>query len=183
MAGKKDCRMGLHAGKSSHVPRNVSGIDVSQALIDFDGWRRWKGSDTKDLGETKRGFTVGPQLAAKSLASRLKIERKPSNRTPIRADSLPGPEINVETATPEVVPEDTVSSTARADAVVNQLSQMSIGGTSETRSPTSTESEPATAIPRASSLPAIHEDTEISSPEISTADAPPILKADATDGK
>lgn len=59
--------MGLHAGGS----RNASVLTL-QALIDFDGWRRWKGSD---VGEMKRGFQFGPQAAARTVASKLRIDR------------------------------------------------------------------------------------------------------------
>jgi CheY-like chemotaxis protein len=59
-----------------------------QALIDFEGWRRWKTSD-KDPGETKRGFQVGPQAAARNLASRLRIERKPSRNAVPTSESVP----------------------------------------------------------------------------------------------
>ncbi|WVF72156.1 hypothetical protein IAT40_006968 [Kwoniella sp. CBS 6097] len=69
-----------------------------QALIDFDGWRRWKSSDSKDPNETKKGFSLGPQAAAKSLASRLRIERKAS-RSP--APSSPEVRVQIPTPTPE----------------------------------------------------------------------------------
>ncbi|WVQ98736.1 hypothetical protein IAU59_005867 [Kwoniella sp. CBS 9459] len=67
-----------------------------QALIDFDGWRRWKSSDPKDANETKKGFSLGPQAAAKSLASRLRIERKAS-----RSPAPSSPEVRVQVSTPE----------------------------------------------------------------------------------
>ncbi|WVO20769.1 uncharacterized protein IAS62_002069 [Cryptococcus decagattii] len=69
-----------------------------QALIDFDGWRRWKSSDTKNPSETKQGFSVGPQQAARSLASRLRIERKGSRSPAVPAST---PRLNVQSATPE----------------------------------------------------------------------------------
>ncbi|OWZ79809.1 osomolarity two-component system, response regulator SSK1 [Cryptococcus neoformans Bt85] len=78
-----------------------------QALIDFDGWRRWKSSDTKNPSETKQGFSVGPQQAARSLASRLRIERKGS-RSP--AAPVSTPRLNLQSATPdrpETPPEST----------------------------------------------------------------------------
>jgi len=46
-----------------------------QALIDFEGWRRWKGSDAADANETKRGFQTGPNAAAHKIANRLRIDR------------------------------------------------------------------------------------------------------------
>ncbi|OCF35455.1 osomolarity two-component system, response regulator SSK1 [Kwoniella heveanensis CBS 569] len=67
-----------------------------QALIDFDGWRRWKSSDPKDANETKKGFSLGPQAAAKSLASRLRIERKGT-----RSPAPSSPEVRVQVSTPE----------------------------------------------------------------------------------
>ncbi|WVQ71684.1 hypothetical protein IAR50_001225 [Cryptococcus sp. DSM 104548] len=69
-----------------------------QALIDFDGWRRWKSSDAS---ETRQGFSVGPQQAAKSLANRLRIERKnprPSNT------SAPTVSVQVPTPSPVITP-------------------------------------------------------------------------------
>ncbi|WVR05258.1 hypothetical protein IAU60_002270 [Kwoniella sp. DSM 27419] len=69
-----------------------------QALIDFDGWRRWKGSDAN---ETKKGFSLGPQAAAKTLASRLKIERKATR------PSSPSPEVTVQVPTPPPVESST----------------------------------------------------------------------------
>ncbi|WWC61113.1 uncharacterized protein I303_103691 [Kwoniella dejecticola CBS 10117] len=70
-----------------------------QALIDFDGWRRWKSSDPKEASEMKKGFTLGPQAAAKSLASRLRIERK-SSRSPAPA-APSSPIVHVQVPTPE----------------------------------------------------------------------------------
>ncbi|WVN86802.1 uncharacterized protein L203_101974 [Cryptococcus depauperatus CBS 7841] len=66
-----------------------------QALIDFDGWKRWKSSDIKDRSETRQGFSLGPQQAAKSIANRLKIERKNSH-SPAQA-----PQVNVQSPTPD----------------------------------------------------------------------------------
>ncbi|CAK9782285.1 unnamed protein product [Cutaneotrichosporon oleaginosum] len=42
-----------------------------QALIDFDGWRRWKSSEPS---ETKRAFQTGPQAAARTVANRLRLD-------------------------------------------------------------------------------------------------------------
>ncbi|WWC69442.1 uncharacterized protein I206_103381 [Kwoniella pini CBS 10737] len=70
-----------------------------QALIDFDGWRRWKSSDPKEASEMKKGFTLGPQAAAKSLASRLRIERK-ATRSPTPAPAAPQVQIQVPTPEP-----------------------------------------------------------------------------------
>ncbi|WVQ78283.1 hypothetical protein IAT38_000368 [Cryptococcus sp. DSM 104549] len=73
-----------------------------QALIDFDGWRRWKSVDTN---ETKRGFTVGPQQAAKSLASRLRIDRKGSRSPAPPSPTAPtAPKLAIQAATPEQQP-------------------------------------------------------------------------------
>ncbi|ODO10728.1 hypothetical protein I350_01325 [Cryptococcus amylolentus CBS 6273] len=69
-----------------------------QALIDFDGWRRWKSSDAS---ETRQGFSVGPQQAAKSLASRLRIERK--NSRPL-IPSAPKVSVQVPTPSPGLTP-------------------------------------------------------------------------------
>ncbi|WWC90025.1 uncharacterized protein L201_004955 [Kwoniella dendrophila CBS 6074] len=69
-----------------------------QALIDFDGWRRWKSSDPKEANEMKKGFALGPQAAAKSLASRLRIERK-TTRSP--APASPSPQVHIQTPTPD----------------------------------------------------------------------------------
>lgn len=86
-----------------------------QALIDFDGWRRWKSADPKDsASETKKGFQTGPQAAALSLANRLKInpDKKSTRQTSISSlnsttstlDSFPRPlDIRVQTATPPLI--------------------------------------------------------------------------------
>ena len=50
------------------LDRKIVEWGCMQALIDFDGWRRSKGD--------QRGFTAEAQRAAKTLASRLRIERK-----------------------------------------------------------------------------------------------------------
>ncbi|KAK8869807.1 hypothetical protein IAR55_000375 [Kwoniella newhampshirensis] len=88
----------LAAGCNDFLTKPVSlkWLDKKIALIDFDGWRRWKSSDPKDANETKRGFTVGPQQAAKTLASRLRIERKGA-RSPAPAS----PEVHVQAPTPD----------------------------------------------------------------------------------
>ncbi|KAL1409693.1 Two-component response regulator SSK1p [Vanrija albida] len=53
-----------------------------QALIDFDGWRRWKGSDVRDPAETKMAFQIGPQANARAVASRLRIDRSKGRPSP-----------------------------------------------------------------------------------------------------
>jgi len=58
------------------LERKIVEWGCMQALIDFDGWKRWKGADGRDSGETKRGFSIGPQQAARGVADRLRIERK-----------------------------------------------------------------------------------------------------------
>lgn len=69
--------MGQHAGASGdNTYRDLELIP--QALIDFEGWQKWKASDMRDTHDTKRAFQSGPQAAAKSLASRLHIDRKPA---------------------------------------------------------------------------------------------------------
>ncbi|KAK6902943.1 hypothetical protein I203_108204 [Kwoniella mangroviensis CBS 8507] len=52
----------------------------------------------QEASEMKKGFTLGPQAAAKSLASRLRIERK-STRSP--APPSPSPQVHVQVPTPE----------------------------------------------------------------------------------
>jgi hypothetical protein len=56
-------------------------------LIDFDGWRRWKTSDAqgpKAALEAKRAFQTGSDAKAKSVASRLRIDRLvKTTRTPM----------------------------------------------------------------------------------------------------
>ena len=71
------------------LERKIVEWGCMQALIDFDGWRRWKGGDGGDQAETERGFNIGPQQAAKSLASRLKIDRKPNGSRSVERDNQP----------------------------------------------------------------------------------------------
>lgn len=73
-----------------------------QALIDFEGWKRWNGTEKAD---TKLGFQVGPLRAARNLAGKLHIDRK-GTRTPPPArtqstESNNEPSIHVRSATPQ----------------------------------------------------------------------------------
>ena len=150
-------------------PRQVA--DAQQALIDFDGWRRWKGSDLKNAGETKRGFSIGPQAAARNLASRLRIERKPGSRP---AEPPLNPAINVQAATPgansSIIQSDplmkastaaTSLESARSELVENKLSAVGL---------TQMAIPPSETAPSASQvLSAINEDLEASPAIKSTA--------------
>ncbi len=60
-------------------------VDPLQALIDFEGWRRWKSADGKPNLEIKRAFQAGPDAKAKSVASRLRIDR--TNKAASRSSS------------------------------------------------------------------------------------------------
>lgn len=152
---------------------------MKQALIDFDGWRRWKGTDPKDSGEMKRGFSVGPQAAARNLASRLRIERG-SKGTPATARATgtnpSSPEIKVRAATPEATapqsqinPLDQAAASldvARSELVENKLSAM---GT------TQMDLDPSVTAPSASKvLSAINEDSESPLNRIAALPAPEI---------
>ncbi|KAK4686557.1 osomolarity two-component system, response regulator SSK1, partial [Tremellales sp. Uapishka_1] len=151
-----------------------------QALIDFDGWRRWKGSDPKDAGETKRGFQTGPQLAAKTLASRLKIERKPSRlpnlslpsssaseaETPVGS----GPEINVQVATPRALPEDKAGEEA-LQAARTELESRTESENQQSSNALASESMSSATSP-AISLPAIKEVVEHSTSPVALTSTP-----------
>jgi osomolarity two-component system response regulator SSK1 len=75
---------------------------TNQALIDFEGWKRWKGTD-KD--NTKQGFQLGPQRAARDIAGKLHIDRKGTKTPPAHAmsrqSSSTRPDIQVRSATPQ----------------------------------------------------------------------------------
>ena len=141
-----------------------------KALIDFDGWRRWKGSDSRDPNETKRGFSVGPQVAARNLASRLRIDRNKGTQPPLRTlqatESPSGPEIQIYSATPKDTPSkpdsnpldqasvaETSLEVARIQLVKNNLPHLSIqeGDTTLVN---------AALVPPANVLPDITEDSE-----------------------
>ncbi|BEI94955.1 uncharacterized protein CcaverHIS019_0705360 [Cutaneotrichosporon cavernicola] len=70
-----------------------------QALIDFDGWRRWKSSEPS---ETKLAFQTAPQAAARSVANRLRLD---PSRTRAGAKAIKDAEIPVKPKTSEAKPE------------------------------------------------------------------------------
>ncbi|KAL7423985.1 Two-component response regulator SSK1p [Cryptotrichosporon argae] len=84
-----------------------------QALIDFDGWRRWKGADPRD--ETKKGFQLGPQLAAKSLAGRLRIapSAKRAAAPPVAAAAAAAAPTSPSSASAVSTPDDLAASPTR----------------------------------------------------------------------
>ena len=145
-----------------------------QALIDFDGWRRWKGSDPKE-GQTKQGFQVGPQQAARNLAGRLHIDRsKAVPAAPAEANSQ-SPEVSIQLPTPEGGALDpqpdpmdgpaTSLKVARSELVENRL---------PTEGTTAAEVNPLETSPMmAKMLSAINEDVE-SSPAFRTFNLPKV---------
>ncbi|WWD15920.1 hypothetical protein CI109_100344 [Kwoniella shandongensis] len=83
----------LAAGCNDFLTKPVSLKWLDKKIVE---WGCMQSSDPKDVNETKKGFTVGPQQAAKTLASRLRIERKAS-RSPAPAS----PEVKVQAPTPD----------------------------------------------------------------------------------
>jgi len=149
------------------LERKIIEWGCMQALIDFDGWQRWKSSDGKDgqdFSETKRGFQVGPQVAARSLAGRLKIDRKGSRSSPrIQEISSESPVITVQTSTPpgdtpDIDPVEAGSSaSASLESARNELKENKLSAAQ----PASFESPPggeATSFAR--KMSSIHEDSE-----------------------
>lgn len=100
------------------LERKILEWGCMQALIDFDGMNKWKSTD---LNETKKGFSLGPQAAARSLADRLKIERRPGSRSPGPTARLAAkanqPEIQIRTATPPIASSDDPLQEARKELV------------------------------------------------------------------
>ncbi|EIW69473.1 hypothetical protein TREMEDRAFT_44022 [Tremella mesenterica DSM 1558] len=149
------------------LERKIVEWGCMQALIDFEGWRRWKGSDPKDPNETKRGFTIGPQAAAKTLAGRLRIERKharsPGPATPTTNDSS-GPQINIEAPTPhsELVDSNDEDKPIILPTPAKSL-QSARSDLADKRHPIFIpsphySSPPAAGLPKSSSLMSIHEE-------------------------
>ncbi|ORY23050.1 hypothetical protein BCR39DRAFT_550166 [Naematelia encephala] len=142
------------------LERKIVEWGCMQALIDFDGWRRWKRSDPIDSSETKRGFQVGPQAAARNLAGRLRIDRTKSSRA-----SAPGPDIHVQSATPPIpaakVEEPVLDTTVAAQSLEEAREELQV-----MLPRTSTETDVPPALPPADaassppSLEAIHEEHE-----------------------
>lgn len=150
------------------LERKIVEWGCMQALIDFDGWRRWHSSDGRDANETKRGFQVGPQQAARNLASRLRIERK-HNRSPgpIEKVASQQPAINVQIPTPDADRNASVSDSTVLQAAYDpqpDASQTSASGQK-------TLSKNQATLPRSMSLMSIHEDVE-TAPNVKTATLP-----------
>lgn len=84
-------------------------------MIDFEGWKRWKGTDKEN---TKQGFQVGPLRAARDLAGKLHIDRKgtktPPSNAMSRSSSATRPEIQVRSATPQASLDAATSPTSPA---------------------------------------------------------------------
>ncbi|WRT67144.1 uncharacterized protein IL334_004110 [Kwoniella shivajii] len=62
---------------------------------------KWLDKKIVEWGCMQKGFTLGPQAAAKSLASRLRIERKGTRAAAQVAAKSPSPEVHVQIPTPE----------------------------------------------------------------------------------
>lgn len=90
-----------------------------QALIDFDGWRRWKGSD-----ETKRGFQTGPQAAARNVASRLRIERSKGRPVPPAAAAVAAPGSSGDKQHPPLPADSTTSASTTTAATTTATSRL-----------------------------------------------------------
>lgn len=102
--------------------RDLVGTD-EQALIDFEGWKRWKGTDKEN---TKQGFQVGPLRAARDLAGKLHIDRKGTKTPPLnamsRSSSATRPEIQVRSATPQASLDAATSPTSDQSPAAGSLS-------------------------------------------------------------
>jgi hypothetical protein len=120
-------------------------------LIDFDGWRRWKTNDIKD--ETKRGFQLGLDAKAKTLASRLRIERTSKPRSP---DPVEGPTAPIQRPTPTYVTPDIKSPLGPED------DGKRIGPVSPTALKAELDEVQSEAPPPSATLSSIEEDAETS---------------------
>lgn len=114
---------------------------ILQALIDFDGWRRWRGADPA-ASALEKGFGAGPDAQARALRNRLKIDRGPNRMSPKNTAALPllpgaaaapsavvaaavapdagphiGPDINIQQPTPHDLPESSNASAPASGAV------------------------------------------------------------------
>jgi hypothetical protein len=86
MVGKQDYRVGMYAGEYSRRSFLIIHTDTfRQALIDFEGWRRWRIADQPEqkAAEKARLAVQNSSAAnAKSIANRLKIApSKPRSNT------------------------------------------------------------------------------------------------------
>lgn len=111
------------------LERKIIEWGCMQALIDFDGWKRWKGTGKDD---TKQGFQVGPLSAARSIAGKLHIDRK-STRTPPppspQQSASSGPNIHVRSATPQSSLDTTTSPTSAEPSLGAAASSLSAART------------------------------------------------------
>lgn len=86
MAGEQDYRVGMHAGEHNRPLFPILETDsLDQALIDFEGWRRWRIADQPEqkAAEKARLAVQNSSAAnAKNIANRLKIApNKPRSNT------------------------------------------------------------------------------------------------------
>lgn len=139
------------------LDRKIVEWGCMQALIDYDGWKRRKATDGASTGtgtgkggksETRAGFSVGPQAAAKNIAEKLFIDRK--NNAAARAGSPAGPSVNIRAPTPRSI--DEASSSTSGSTNDRSRSGVSPSPTSASSvDPTNGDFNPAASLQNARS--------------------------------
>lgn len=122
------------------------------ALLDFDGWRRWRGADKSETSDTARGFDA----QAKLLRSRLRIERRPPRLTSsvsVSGTATPPPaEPHEAVATPTASgdgPAINVTQPTPAAVLTPSLAEPTLSDSPMVGSPAASQADVATAGPEA----------------------------------